>query len=100
MSPIKPIVPTLGSSPTPAAGGADFVFHLAGRIKAPLVSDYFQVNYLGTINVLEACHRRNCRRIFFSSSACIYPEYRQLDPNNPGLAESDAYPAAPDSEYG
>ena len=42
----------------------------------------------------------NKTKIFYSSSACIYPEYAQMDPNNPGLKESDAYPAEPDSEYG
>jgi nucleoside-diphosphate-sugar epimerase len=52
------------------------------------------------LNILEACRRRNSFRIFYSSSACIYPEYRQLEAENAGLAESDAYPAAPDSEYG
>ena len=43
---------------------------------------------------------RRLKRIFYSSSACIYPEHIQRDANNPGLAEADAYPAAPDSEYG
>ena len=52
------------------------------------------------LNVLEACRRRNTKRIFYSSSACIYPEYNQLDPDNPNCAESSALPAAPDSEYG
>jgi len=49
---------------------------------------------------VEACHRRNCARIFYSSSACMYPEHNQLDPENPNCAEDSAYPAAPDSEYG
>src|SRR5262249_8828619 len=40
------------------------------------------------------------KRIFYSSSACIYPEYNQLDPNNPNCEEASAYPAAPDSDYG
>ena len=48
----------------------------------------------------NAAHARNNKRIFYSSSACIYPEYNQLDPDNPNCAESTAYPAAPDSEYG
>jgi nucleoside-diphosphate-sugar epimerase len=52
------------------------------------------------LNVLDACRRRNVRRIFYSSSACMYPEHNQLDPNNPNCSESSAYPAAPDSEYG
>jgi GDP-D-mannose 3',5'-epimerase len=52
------------------------------------------------LNMLEACRRRNSRRIFYSSSACIYPEHIQREANHPGLAEGDAYPAAPDSESG
>ena len=52
------------------------------------------------LNVLDACHKRNIKRIFYSSSACIYPEYNQLDPDNPKCSEESAYPAAPDSEYG
>ena len=52
------------------------------------------------LNMVEACHRRNVKRIFYSSSACMYPEYNQLDPHNPNCAEDSAYPAAPDSEYG
>ena len=39
-------------------------------------------------------------KIFYSSSACMYPEHNQLDPDNPNCEESSAYPAAPDSEYG
>src|SRR5262249_7510073 len=49
---------------------------------------------------VHAAHGRNNKRIFYSSSACMYPEYNQLDPDNPNCAESSAYPAAPDSEYG
>ena len=52
------------------------------------------------LNVLEACQRRNNKRIFYSSSACIYPLYNQEDPNNTTTNEESAYPAAPDSEYG
>jgi nucleoside-diphosphate-sugar epimerase len=52
------------------------------------------------LNMLEACHKRRVPRIFYSSSACVYPEYNQLDPLNPKCAEDTAYPAAPDSEYG
>jgi GDP-D-mannose 3', 5'-epimerase len=50
--------------------------------------------------MLDACFKRNVKRIFYSSSACIYPEHNQLDPDNPNCAEDSAYPAAPDSEYG
>jgi GDP-D-mannose 3',5'-epimerase len=49
---------------------------------------------------LKACLNRNIKRIFYSSSACIYPKYNQTDPLNPNCREDSAYPAAPDSEYG
>ena len=75
-------------------GGAGYIF--TGENDAEVMHNSSQIN----LNMLEACRRRNTWRVFYSSSACIYPEHRQLDPDNPGLAESDAYPAAPDSEYG
>jgi nucleoside-diphosphate-sugar epimerase len=75
-------------------GGAGYIF--TGENDADVMHNSAQIN----LNMLEACRRRNSWRIFYSSSACIYPEYRQTDPNNPGLAETDAYPAGPDSEYG
>jgi nucleoside-diphosphate-sugar epimerase len=52
------------------------------------------------LNVLEACRARGGARIFFSSSACIYPVHNQEDPEHPNCAEASAYPASPDSEYG
>jgi nucleoside-diphosphate-sugar epimerase len=52
------------------------------------------------LNMLEAARLHNVRKIFYSSSACIYPEFNQLDPDNPNCAENSAYPAQPDSEYG
>lgn len=75
-------------------GGAGFVF--TGENDADIMHNSALVN----LNVLGACHHRNCRRIFYSSSACIYPEHNQLDPHNPETSEESAYPAAPDSEYG
>jgi len=75
-------------------GGAGYIF--TGQNDAEVMHNSSQIN----LNVLEACRRRNMWRIFYSSSACVYPEHRQTSPNNPGLKESDAYPAAPDSEYG
>lgn len=75
-------------------GGAGYIF--TGENDADVMHNSAQIN----LNMLEACRRRNSKRIFYSSSACIYPEHIQRDPNNPGLAEGDAYPAAPDSEYG
>ena len=52
------------------------------------------------LNMLDALRRAGAGRVFYSSSACIYPERNQLDPDNPDCAEDSAYPAAPDSEYG
>jgi nucleoside-diphosphate-sugar epimerase len=52
------------------------------------------------LNVAEACRKRNVKRIVYSSSACIYPQENQLEPDAPNCAEDSAYPANPDSEYG
>ena len=75
-------------------GGAGFVF--TGENDADIMHNSALIN----LNVLEACLRRNTKRIFYSSSACMYPEHNQLDPSNPNCEESSAYPANPDSEYG
>jgi GDP-D-mannose 3',5'-epimerase len=75
-------------------GGAGFVF--TGDNDADIMHNSALIN----LNMLEACHRRNIKRIFYSSSACMYPEHNQMDPNNPLCSEDSAYPAAPDSEYG
>lgn len=75
-------------------GGAGFVF--TGENDADIMHNSALIN----LNVLDACYRRNCMRIFYSSSACMYPEHNQLDPSAPNTAEDSAYPANPDSEYG
>jgi len=75
-------------------GGAGFVF--SGENDADIMHNSALIN----LNVLEACHRRNNTRVFYSSSACMYPEHNQMDPDNPNCAEDSAYPANPDSEYG
>jgi GDP-D-mannose 3', 5'-epimerase len=75
-------------------GGAGFVF--TGENDADIMHNSALIN----LNVLEACQRRNSKRIFYSSSACMYPEHNQLDPDNPNCREDSAYPANPDSEYG
>jgi nucleoside-diphosphate-sugar epimerase len=75
-------------------GGAGFVF--TGDNDADIMHNSGLIN----LNILEACHKRNSKGIFYSSSACIYPEYNQRDPDNPKCSEDSAYPAAPDSEYG
>jgi nucleoside-diphosphate-sugar epimerase len=55
---------------------------------------------LCNLNVSYQAVKAGVKKIFYSSSACIYPLYNQLDPNNPKCSEGSAYPAAPDSEYG
>ena len=75
-------------------GGAGYIF--TGEHDADLMHNSATIN----LNVVNAARVRNNKRVFYSSSACIYPEYNQLDPNNPNCSEASAYPAAPDSEYG
>ncbi len=81
-------------------GGAAFVF--TGENDAEIMYNSVSIN----LNVLEGVRKmneekgKNVTKIFYSSSACIYPEYNQLDPDNPDCREESAYPAAPDSEYG
>ena len=81
-------------------GGAGFVF--SGENDADIMHNSATIN----LNVLEMQKERNRMsgvnktKIFYSSSACMYPEHNQLDPNNPDCSEESAYPAAPDSEYG
>lgn len=75
-------------------GGAGFVF--TGENDADIMHNSASIN----LNVLDACRRRNVKRIFYSSSACIYPEFNQKDPDDPNCAEDSAYPACPDSDYG
>ena len=75
-------------------GGAGYIF--TGEHDADIMHNSATIN----LNMVDACHKRNVRRIFYSSSACMYPAYNQEDPDNPKCAENSAYPAAPDSEYG
>ena len=81
-------------------GGAGFVF--TGENDAEILHNSCQIN----LNVLEQQHQmndvygKNCTKIFYSGSACMYPEHNQLDPKNPDCREESAYPADPDSEYG
>ena len=75
-------------------GGAGFIF--TGENDADIMHNSATIN----LNVLDACYKRSIRRIFYSSSACMYPAYNQEDPDSPNCEESSAYPAAPDSEYG
>jgi nucleoside-diphosphate-sugar epimerase len=75
-------------------GGAGYIF--TGEHDADVMHNSATIN----LNMADACHRRNVKRIFYSSSACMYPAHNQEDPDNPNCAEGSAYPAAPDSEYG
>jgi GDP-D-mannose 3', 5'-epimerase len=75
-------------------GGAGYVF--TGEHDAAIMHRSALIN----LNMIQAAAEQRARRIFYSSSACIYPAYNQEDPNNPNCAEDSAYPAAPDSEYG
>jgi GDP-D-mannose 3',5'-epimerase len=75
-------------------GGAGFVF--VGNNDAAIMHNSALIN----LNMVEACRRSGVKRIFYSSSACIYPEYNQMDPSNPKTSEDSAYPALPDSDYG
>ncbi len=81
-------------------GGAGFIF--TGNNDAEIMHNSALIN----LNVLDALVKTNERthlnqtKIFYSSSACVYPEFNQLDPDNPNCAEDSAYPAQPDSEYG
>ena len=75
-------------------GGAGYIF--IGENDAEIMHNSATIN----LNLLEAARKRAVRRIFYSSSACMYPAHNQEDPDNPNCAEDSAYPAAPDSEYG
>jgi len=75
-------------------GGAGFVF--SGENDADIMHNSALIN----LNMLEVCYSGRVKKIFYSSSACIYPAYNQEDKDNPECSEDSAYPAAPDSEYG
>jgi GDP-D-mannose 3',5'-epimerase len=75
-------------------GGAGFIF--TGDNDAAVMHNSATIN----LNMVETCRQAGTRRIFYSSSACIYPEHNQLDPEAPETREDSAYPANPDSEYG
>jgi len=75
-------------------GGAGYIF--TGDHDAGVMYNSAKIN----LNVLEYGRLAGVRKFFYSSSACMYPEHNQLDPDNPNCAEDSAYPAAPDSEYG
>lgn len=76
-------------------GGAGYIF--TGEHDADVMHNSASIN----LNVLNSLKNKSPKtKIFYSSSACIYPEHNQMDPSNPNCEESSAYPANPDSEYG
>jgi len=75
-------------------GGAGYIF--TGENDAAVMHN----SALCNLHMLHAAQQAGVKKIFYSSSACMYPEYNQLDPENPKCSEESAYPAAPDSEYG
>lgn len=75
-------------------GGAGYIF--TGDHDADIMHNSASIN----LNILQSCLHRNIKKVFYSSSACIYPSHNQLDPENPLCSEDSAYPANPDSEYG
>ena len=81
-------------------GGAGFVF--TGEHDADIMhnSAMINLNVLETMRQIVSTSGQNKTKVFYSGSACMYPEHNQLDPENPNLEESSAYPANPDSEYG
>jgi len=75
-------------------GGAGYIF--TGEHDADIMHNSAMIN----LNVLDEMRKKGIKKIFYSSSACMYPSHNQEDPNNPLLSEDSAYPANPDSEYG
>jgi len=75
-------------------GGAGYIF--TGENDANVMHNSALIN----LNVAKECVNKKVKLVFYSSSACMYPEHNQLDPDNPNCVESSAYPANPDSEYG
>jgi GDP-D-mannose 3',5'-epimerase len=75
-------------------GGAGYIF--TGEHDADVMHNSAMIN----LNTAKAAAEKKVKALFYSSSACIYPEYNQMDPANPKCNEDSAYPAQPDSEYG
>ncbi len=75
-------------------GGAGYIF--TGEHDADVMHNSASIN----LNAAHYGQKAGIKKIFYSSSACMYPAYNQEDPNNPKCSEDSAYPAAPDSEYG
>ena len=75
-------------------GGAGFIF--TEEHDSEIMHNSAMIN----LNMVDICCKLGVKKVFYSSSACIYPEYNQMAPDNPNCSEDSVYPAAPDSEYG
>ncbi|MDP7039743.1 MAG: NAD-dependent epimerase/dehydratase family protein, partial [Myxococcota bacterium] len=75
-------------------GGAGYIF--TGENDAHIMHNSALIN----LNVAKSCAEGQIKKVFYASSACIYPGYNQTEPNNPKCTENSVYPAEPDSEYG
>src|SRR5688572_5642024 len=75
-------------------GGAGYLF--TGENDAEVMHNSVAIN----VNIVDQCRRHAVPKVFYSSSACVYPEHNQMDPDNPKCSEDSVYPAAPDSDYG
>ena len=75
-------------------GGAGYIF--TGEHDADIMHNSCQIN----LHVLDVMKKKGIKKVFYSSSACMYPSHNQEDPQNPLMSEDSAYPANPDSEYG
>ena len=75
-------------------GGAGYLF--TGDNDADVMHNSAAIN----LNIVDQCRRQRVPKVFYSSSACVYPEHNQMDPDNPKCSEDSVYPAAPDSDYG
>jgi GDP-D-mannose 3',5'-epimerase len=75
-------------------GGAGYLF--TGENDANVMHNSALIN----LNIIHEAVKKSVKRVFYSSSACVYPEHNQLDPDNPNCEELSVYPASPDSEYG
>ncbi len=75
-------------------GGAGYIF--TGEHDSEVMHNSAMIN----LNMVDLSCKAGVKKIFYSSSACVYPEYNQMDPDNPKCSEDSTYPAAPDSEYG
>lgn len=88
-----------------ATEGIDYVYHLSADMGGigyitSVGADVMRNSGLINMNMLQASVENKIKSLFYSSSACVYPEYKQLDTNVSPLKEEDAYPAEPDSYYG